>query len=131
MTQQRYIMAHDIARQRAVEAVRNAPQGYVVTVAEPKRSLDQNAALHARLTEISESMTWAGQRQSVDTWKRLMVGAWCRATGQPVVMLPAIDGAGVEIVFRRTSELTRRECSELLEFINAWAAENVPQERAA
>ena len=38
-------------------------------------------------------------------------------------MLPALDGRGVEIVFRRTSKLTKRECSDLLEFVNAWVAE--------
>jgi hypothetical protein len=127
----RFIMAHDMARQRAIEAVRNAPSGYVVTITEPKRNLAQNAALHARLTEISQAVQWAGQRQTVETWKRLMTGAWCRATGQAVVMLPALDGAGVEIVFRRTSDLTERECGELLEFVNAWAAENIEQDEAA
>ena len=96
-----------------------------MSINEPTRSGEQNAALHARLTEIAAQCQWAGERQSVETWKRLMTGAWCRATGQPIVMLPALDGAGVEIVFRRTSSLTKRECSELLEFVNAWCAENL------
>lgn len=129
MTQHRYIMAHDIARQRAIEAVKNAPAGYVVIVTEPRRNLAQNAALHARLTEIADTEKWAGQRQTVETWKRLMTGAWCRATGQSVAMLPALDGVGVEIVFRRTSELTERECGELLEYVNAWAAEHIEHEQ--
>lgn len=38
-------------------------------------------------------------------------------------MLPAVDGHGVDIVFRRTSELTRSECAELIEFVLAWSAE--------
>ena len=126
-----YIMAHDVARQRAIEAVKAAPQGFRVTVEEPRRSLDQNAALHARLTEIARIATWAGQQQTVDTWKRLMVGAWCRATGQFVVMLPALDGAGVEVIWRKTSELSQRECGELLEFVNAWASENLDENKAA
>jgi hypothetical protein len=117
-------MAHDEARRRAVAAVQAAPAGYVVTIKEPTRNGEQNAALHALLTDIASSHKWAGQVQTVEVWKRLMTGAWCRATGQPVLMLPALDGAGVEIVFRRTSELTKRECSDLIEFINAWASEN-------
>ena len=43
----RFILAHQPARQRALQAVAQAPDGYVVTVAEPTRSGDQNAALHA------------------------------------------------------------------------------------
>jgi hypothetical protein len=38
-------------------------------------------------------------------------------------MLPALDGHGVDIVFRRTSQLTKAECAELSEFVMAWAAE--------
>lgn len=119
------ILAHAEARRRAVEAVQQAPDGYVVTVKAPTRNSDQNAALHALLSEIAERCEWAGRRWDVETWKRLLTAAWCRARGERVVMLPALDGAGVDIVFRRTSELTRAECSELLDFINAWAAENM------
>jgi hypothetical protein len=118
-----FILAHAEARRRAMAFVADAPEGWVVRVEPPKRSLDQNAALHALLGDIAKRCTWAGSRHDIDTWKRLLVGAWDRATGQPVVMLPALDGKGIEVVFRRTSSLTRAECSELLEFVSAWAAE--------
>jgi hypothetical protein len=104
-------------------AVADAPAGMVVTVAEPTRNNAINAALHAKLTEIAQSREWAGKRWDVETWKRLLTAAWGRATGQAVVMLPALDGAGVDIVFRRTSELTQAECRDLLAFIEAWEAE--------
>lgn len=118
-----FVMAHDEARRRAMAAVAQAPAGWRITVEPPKRSLDQNAALHALLTEVAERCEWAGRRWDLDTWKRLLVGAWSRAINDPVLLLPALDGAGVEVVFRRTSTMTKRECSELLEFINAWCAE--------
>lgn len=118
-----FILAHDLARRRAVAAVSDAPAGFVVRVEEPKRSLPINAALHAKLTEIAQAREWAGKRWDVEVWKRLLTAAWCRATGQSVLMLPALDGAGVDIVFRRTSELTQAECRDLLAFIEAWEAE--------
>ena len=74
------------------------------------------------LTEIATDCEWIGKRWPVEVWKRLLTAAWCRATGEQVVMLPAIDGAGVDLVFRRTSTLTKRECSELIEFCHAWHA---------
>ena len=88
-----------------------------------KRSDAQNRLLHACLSEISKQVEWAGAKRDVDTWKRLLTAAWLRARGGPIEMLPALDGHGVDIVFRRTSQLTKAECAELSEFVMAWAAE--------
>lgn len=118
-----FILAHQTARMRAAQAVAEAPDGWRVTVEPPKRGLDINAALHAKLGEIAERVLWAGQRQDIETWKRLMVGAWSRANKEPVVLLPALDGQGIEIVFRRTSAMTQAEVHDLLLFIEAWCAE--------
>ena len=119
----KFVLAHHEARRRAMAAVADAPDGHVVTVAEPTRNNVINAALHAKLGEIADSRDWAGRRWDIETWKRLLTAAWGRATGQAVVMLPALDGAGVDIVFRRTSDLTQAECRDLLAFIEAWEAE--------
>lgn len=118
-------MAHSEARRRAVAAVAEAPAGWVVEVRPPKRTGEQNALLHALLSEVADRCEWVGRRWDRDTWKRLLTGAWTRANKEPVVMLPALDGQGVEIVFRRTSTLSKRECADLIEFIQAWAAENM------
>ena len=88
-----------------------------------KRSDAQNRLLHACLSEISKQVEWAGAKRDVDTWKRLLTAAWLRARGEPIEMLPAVDGHGVDIVFRRTSQLTKAECAELSKFVMAWAAE--------
>jgi len=58
------------------------------------------------------------------TWKRLLTAAWCRARNEHIEMLPALDGHGVDIVFRRTSQLSRAECAELCDYIGAWCAAN-------
>lgn len=107
------LKAHLFARRRMVLELR-----------EETRSSAENAMLHALLTSISQQIEWAGCKRSVEVWKRLLVGSWLRARGEQVEMLPALDGHGVEIVFRRTSELTRAECAELIEYVLAWAAEH-------
>jgi hypothetical protein len=117
---QLFILSHAEARKRAAEAVLKAPDGHCVRVGESTRNLDQNARLHALLTEIAESREWAGRKWDVDTWKRLLTGAWLRTRNESPQMLPAIDGHGVEVIYQRTSQLTKRECSELMEFIEAW-----------
>ena len=115
-----FILAHDIARQRALKAVQSAPDGYVVTVKPPKRGNAINAALHARLGEIAESKEWDGRKWDIDAWKRMLTAAWCRATGQTVQLVRALDGAGVDVIYRKTSEMTQAEVSDLLAFIDAW-----------
>jgi len=96
----------------------------VIEVRQETRSLAENAMLHALLTQISEKIEWAGAKRDTETWKRLLTASWCRARGEHIEMLPALDGYGVDIVFRRTSQLTRSECAELIEFVQAWAAEH-------
>lgn len=96
----------------------------VMEVKPETRSSAQNRLLHACLSDISKQVEWAGARRDVDTWKRLLTAAWMRARGEHIEMLPALDGHGVDIVFRRTSQLTKAECAELSEFVFAWAAQH-------
>ena len=88
------------------------------------RSDQQNKLLHAMLGDIARQVDWAGKKRDTDTWKRLLTAAWLRARGESVELLPALDGHGVDVVFRHTSKLTRAECSELCEFVMAWCAEH-------
>ena len=118
-----FFLVHQQARRTAAEFMHEAPEGAHVVVREKKRNDAINAALHARLTEIARRREWAGQYWDAEIWKRLFVAAWGRATAQQMLWLPALDGAGVDVVFRRTSEMSQREVSDLLAFIEAWDAE--------
>lgn len=117
-------LVHSVARDRALEAVRTAPDGFVVDVREPTRNLEQNAALHAILSEIAVMREWAGQRLSIEDWKRLLTAAWCRATGRGVKLVPSVDGQGFDALYQRTSTLSKSEMSELIDYIQAWKAEH-------
>jgi hypothetical protein len=89
-----------------------------------KRSEQENRLLHSLLGHIAATKEWAGSKHDAETWKRLLTAAWCRAHGEQIKILPALDGCGVDIVFRRTSELTRSECADLIEFVFSWGAMN-------
>ena len=118
-----FILAHELARKNAMQAVLEAPTGYAVEIKPKNRTLDQNAKIHALIQRISQKVIWANKLQEVETWKRLLTAAWLRARGEPVEMLPAIDGYGVDVVFRPTSKLTVEEMSEFIEYVQAWAIE--------
>jgi len=93
-----------------------------IVAREATRSSEQNAKLHAMISDIARTREWAGKRRDIETWKRLLTAAWLRARGESVELLPALDGHGIDVVFRPTSSLTVAECSELIDFIEAWEA---------
>lgn len=121
-----FVLSHDQARAGVGGFARVAPAGTVVEFREPARNSAINAALHAKLGEIAARRTWAGRRWDTETWKRLLVAAWSRAEGEPLQMLPALDGNGVDIVWRKTSDMTQAEVRDLLGFIEAWDAQTDP-----
>jgi hypothetical protein len=100
-----------------------AGHAYKLTLEEPKRSTSQNALLHAMLQDISQRREWAGRKWDVLTWKRLLTAAWLRAKGQQVLVVPALDGHGFDVVFEHTSRLSKAEMTDLIEFITAWEAQ--------
>ncbi len=124
MTKRVFVLAHDQARRRAAELCHAAPDGIVVTFAEPRRTLDQNAKLHATLQELGESMgwKWCGQDVDLDDLKSVFVSAFRKATGQGARFVIGIDGQPV-ILNWRTRSMSRRECADLIEMIHAFAAE--------
>ena len=96
----------------------------VLTVGEETRSLEQNSALHAALSDVAKQVEWANRKWDVTDWKRLLTAAWMRAEGQSAVVVPAVDGAGIDVLYRHTSKMSKAEVSSLLDYIHAWGAEH-------
>lgn len=90
----------------------------------PRRNGEQNRLLHALIGEISKQIEWAGRKWDVEDWKRLLTAAWMRTRKQSVAMVPAIDGHGFDVLYQRTSTLSKGEFAELVDFIQCWAAEH-------
>lgn len=121
---QTFRLVHERARQLASLACVAAPDGYVVTIRPPTRSLEQNAFLHAALTDIAAQFLWHGKRLSVDVWKRLCTASWLRERNAAPELIPALDGNGFDVIYERTSQLTVEQMSELLEWCLAFGAQN-------
>lgn len=114
-----FTLSHAGARKRAAEAIARAPEGARVKIEEPKRTLDQNALLWPVLTAIATQIQHHGEYRTPDEWK----GLFMHACGKEVRFLPALDGKGFVPFGMRSSQLSKAEFSELLEFIFAWCAE--------
>ena len=113
----RYNLVHAVARQRALDAVKSAPDGWTVTVDEPKRSLDQNALLWPILQEFADQLEWPvnGRMCKIEPeeWKDILSAAFKRES-QRVAM--GLDG-GMVMLGMRTSKMKKAEFSEFLEFV--------------
>lgn len=115
-------LVHAQARRNAREAVENAPDGYCVTVSEPTRSLDQNAAMWPILQAFSDQLQWPVNGAMVwmtpDEWKDVLTAAFER---ENVRLAMGLDG-GVVMLGLRTSKFGVRKMSEFIDFLHATAA---------
>jgi NinB protein len=118
---QSFILAHPMARANAVQAVKVAPEGYKVTINEPTRSLDQNAAQWPILDAFSKQLQWPvnGVMTKIDAedWKTILTAAYRQEASR---MAQGLDG-GFVFLGMRTSKMTKKEFSEYLEFLHATA----------
>ena len=122
MSKQVFILAHELARQRAVEAAKSAPSGYSVTIAEPTRSLEANAAQWPILQAFADQLEWPvnGRMEKLtpEEFKDILTAAFRRET---VRVAMGLDG-GMVMLGQRTSKFSKREFSDWLEFLHATAA---------
>lgn len=115
---QRFILSHDTARQRALSAVANAPDGMVVEIKPPTRSLEQNALLWPLLTELAQQIEWYGQKLTPAEWKDIMTAGLKKQRA-----VPGIDG-GFVVIGAHTSKMSKAEFSDLVELIYSFGAEH-------
>ena len=113
-----FILANDLVRKNAQEAIKMAPQGYFVTIKQPTRSLMQNNRLWALLTDISRQVDWYGRKLLPQEWKDVFTAAMKK---QDVV--PGIEG-GFVVLGRSTSNMTKAEMNDLQEIISAFGAQH-------
>lgn len=118
----KFYLVHDTARARATEAVRSAPNGYVVRIEEPKRNGEQNDKFHAICDDLAKSgIQWMGKRRSKDEWKVLLVSGHAVATKQGADMVPGLEGEFVNLR-ESTASMGIKRMSSLIEYANAFMA---------
>ena len=112
-------LAHAEARRRAIEAIQTAPEGYIVRLSEPTRSLDQNAALWAMLGDVSRQVVWHGRKLDAEDWKNIFSASLRRLD-----VVPNLDSTGFVSLGLSTSKMTVREMGDMLDLIGAFGAEH-------
>jgi len=120
MSRAALVLVSDAIRDLAVKWVRGVPPGTRIEFKAPRRTLDQNAMLWACLTDVADQARHMGRAYPAETWKALFM----HALGREVQFLPTLDGQSVFPLGFKSSDLSKAEMSDLIEFILSWGAEH-------
>jgi hypothetical protein len=83
------------------------------------RSSAQNSRMWAMLADVAKQVEWHGKKLASTDWKHVFSAA---ITKQAVV--PNLDGTGFVVLGQSTSDMTKREMSEMIELITAFGAQH-------
>ena len=114
------IIRNDEDRLRAAAWARKAPHGCRIEFKEAKRSGEQNALMWAMLTDVAAQKLHHGRTYDAVEWKYIFM----HALGREVQFIPSLDGKTFLPFGQSTSDLSRAEMTALIDFIDAWAAQN-------
>ena len=114
-----YFLVHDTARKLAAAQVMLAPDGFVVEIKPTTRSLEQNARLWSMLNEIAAQVEWYGRKLDSESWKHIFSSSL-----RKMDVVPNLDGTGFVALGLSTSKMSKRELSDLMELISAFAVEH-------
>lgn len=119
MSTRTFRLVHATARQLAASWCMEAPEGTIVRFEDGDlRTLDQNAALWAKLQDISAQVVWYGKKLSPDDWKDVLTASLRKAR-----VVPTIDGDGFVPLGMRSSKMSKKEFGALLDLTDAFAAQ--------
>lgn len=120
MSRATLIINDDMIRQKAINWLRKLPFGTRIEFKAPKRTLPQNDRMWAMLTDIAAFMRKRGTDYTTDEWKVIFM----HACGREVKFLPSLDGKNFIPYGQSSSDLSKQEMTDLIEFMFAWGAEN-------
>ena len=112
-------LIHQGARNSAIEAIRNAPEGWIVKLQPPKRNLEQSALFHALCAQASRSLDFQGKKRSPDEWKVLFCSGHSAATKQGHEILPGLEGEWCN-VRESTATMSKSRMTSLIEYVTAY-----------
>lgn len=112
---------HPARQNCALYVLHGAPDGFIVSVGEPNRNLEQNAAQWPILQAFADQLQWPinGRMEWLqpDDWKDILTCAFKR---EQVRVAMGMDG-GMVMLGQRTSGFSKKEFSDWLEFLHATA----------
>ncbi|WP_275183631.1 recombination protein NinB [Citrobacter freundii] len=117
---QHYCIVNDTVKDNLIAFIRtiqvNPRAPMVVEAREETRTDKQNRLMWPLLKDLSDQVTWFGNKYDSDDWKDLITAMVAKAKKQEQRMAPGLDG-GVVMFGQRTSKMTVRQMVEVIEAI--------------
>lgn len=140
-----FILAHDLARERALQAVKTAPQGFEVCISAPSKTRAQEERYHAMFGDVAQQCTHLNENFDLEGWKRLLVDQFSREMlkdptcdedirdnlKNAVRMVPSLDGQAIVALGMSTKKFRKKTASAFMEWLAAFAAEHGVQFKEA
>ena len=120
MTRYVIVLNSEADRAKAARYINAAPAGTRIELKAARRSLPQNDRMWAMLTDIATQKDHNGRKYTPDQWKVLFMSA----CGREVQFIPSLDGKTFLPWGQSSSDLSKEEMSNLIEFMFAWGAEH-------
>ena len=124
--QQFFLRNHQV-RSNCIEFIKSLPANeqkpLVVKIQPITRTLEQNAKLHAMLTDIAKQCEFNGKRLDVDNWKAIFVSAHKIATGGQAEMAIGLEGEVINLR-ESTAQMGVKRMASLIEYITSWGVQN-------
>ncbi len=114
------VINSDDQRERLVHCITGAVVGTRVEIKDPKRTLPQTDRMWAMLGDVAKQSRHNGRTYNSDQWKCLFL----YALGREVQFLPSLDNKTFIPYGQSSSDLSKEEMSELIDFMEHWGAEN-------
>lgn len=108
----------EFQRAFAHRLIEKAPPGYVMSLAEARRTNEQNDKMWAMLTDVSRACP-QGRRHTPQLWKSIFM----QSLSHECLFEMDLEGRPFPLG-HSSSKLTKAQMSELIEFIYAYGAEH-------
>lgn len=122
------------SRRLCKKAIDDAPDGFVVKIAELDRTGDQNDKFHAMLNDIAGQCQHLNLKLDRDTWKRLCIDQFKRDTlkepeccakywaRNQLSIMPSLDGAAIITLGEQSRRFPKTVATAFIEWLFAFGA---------
>ena len=109
---------------KAASAILSQGKVAVIEVMEGERGRtgDQNAKIHAMLSDIARQVELNGMKYSAHVWKRLTVAEWLKDAGERPMIIQDLSGE-ILVLWEKTSKMTTKQMASYIEWLYAFGVE--------
>ena len=106
------------------EALQTGKQ-YDMEIKPISKTREQEKHYHAIIGDIAKQAQHLGSKWDAESWKRLLVDAYCKENGiKSGSVIPNLAGDGIIQLGFQTRKFNKEQATEFVEWLIAWAAQN-------